>query len=858
MTRITASSVIANCTDRASGRNVRVQLAILHPCRLIGLTGALCALSFAAALASPRFTNILPHGAQRGTEVDVVLYGDSFGDAEEVLLYDKGLEIVSLVQPEEENQKGKQLKLRFRIAPDCRLGTQRMRLRTRTGLSDLFTFHVGALPVVDEKEPNTDFAAPQAIDKNVTVHGRVDNEDVDYYVVDGKKGERLSVEVFGIRLGYSSTGNFFDPYVAILNDKRFEITASDDAALVWNDAVASIIVPEDGKYIVQVRDAAYTGDGRAYYLLHVGNFPRPQAIVPAGGKPGETVKVTFLGDVAGDFQQDVALPAQPPERFALDVADAGGIAPSPHAFRISPLDNVLEAEPNNAAQEATPGPAPAAFNGLLAQPGDADYFKFTAKQGQVFDIECYARRIRSALDPVLYVCNAQGGRIAGNDDSRGPDSYQRFQVPADGEYLLEVRDHLGNGGPAFTYRVEITPVTPKLVANTLDVRRYIQPRIVVPQGGGCGVVLNVARQDFGGPVAFRGENLPDGVSLECPEGWRGGAQMPLVFYAAENAPLAGRYATIVTHLNDPGQPMVSVEAALKQDILMVRGQNNNVVWNEEQLRLPVVVREKLPFKLSVETPKVPLVRGGSMNLKVKCERAEGFTGPINVSVLLNPPGCSSSGSVAIAEGQTEAVIPMNAAGNAAVQTTLFAVQGFSRADDGFERTCTPFVPITVEEQYVTLQFAQTAVEQGKESPMVVKVTKRKDFEGEAQVTLLGLPANATAEPLKLTKDGAELVFTVKAAESAPVGDNKNLFCQVLVPEAGESVLHNLGTGRLRVDPPPPKPKTEPQPMPQPAPVAQAQPQPRPLSRLEQLRELQKQREGAQPAAAAPAASGGQQ
>ena len=821
-------------------------MRIIDRARLFCTAAALAVLCTASASASPRFQNILPHGGQRGTEVDVVLYGTNFEDAEEIMLYDRGMDVVSLEQPEEAN-KGRQLKVRFRIAADAPLGTQRMRLRARSGLSDLFTFHVGPLPVVDEKEPNTDFAAPQAIENNVTVHGRVDSEDVDYYAVDCKQGDRLTAEVFGLRLGYSSSGNFFDPYVAILNEQRFELAASDDTALVWNDAVASLIVPADGRYFIQIRDASYLGDGRAYYLLSIGSFPRPQGIVPAGGKTGETVKVTFLGDIGGDFQRDVTLPAEIPERFALDVADDRGTAPSPHVFRISALDNTIEAEPNNAAAEAGAGPAPGAFNGVLSQPGDVDYFKFTATKGQVYEVELYARRIRSALDPVLYICNAQGGRITGNDDSRGPDSYIRFQVPEDGDYLLEVRDHLNNGGPAYTYRIEVSPVTPKVVANTLDVRRYVQPRIIIPQGGGCGVVINVARQDFGGPIAFRPENLPAGVTVECPEGWRGGAQMPVVFYAAEDAPLAGTYANIVTHLNDPNQPNLKVEGPLKQEILQVRGPNNTTVWTEDQNRMAVVVREKLPYKVWLEAPKVPLVRGGSMNLMVKCERAEGFTAAINVNLLQNPPGCNSSGSVQIPEGQLEALIPMNAGGNAPVQTTMIAVRAMSRSEEGFETTCTPFVPLTVEEQYVTFEFAQSAVEQGKEAGMLVKVTKRKDFEGEAQVTLLGLPANTTAEPLKLTKDQPELVFTVKATEAAPVSDNKNLFCQVLVPEAGETILHNLGTGRLRIDPPPPMPVAQPAPTPEPMPmpVAETAPPPKPLSRLEQLRLQQKEREAGQ-------------
>ena len=50
-----------------------------------------------------------------------------------------------------------------KIAADCRLGEHAFRVRTATGISELRTFCVGALPVVEEKEPNSDFATPQTI-----------------------------------------------------------------------------------------------------------------------------------------------------------------------------------------------------------------------------------------------------------------------------------------------------------------------------------------------------------------------------------------------------------------------------------------------------------------------------------------------------------------------------------------------------------------------------------------------------------------------------------------------------------------------------------------------------------------------
>jgi hypothetical protein len=827
------------------------------------IAGVSFSMASVASAITPRMENVLPHGVQRGVETEIKLYGSNFADAQEILFYDPGIEVVSFVPSEDEKTKGKEITARLKVAADSPLGSHRFRIRTETGLSNLGNIYVGPLPVVEEKEPNSEFATPQVVTNNVCMHGRVDNEDVDYFVIDAKKGERLTAEVYGIRLGYSSGGNFFDPYVAILNASRFELSANDDEALVYNDSIASIIVPEDGKYIIQIRDAAYTGDGRAYYLLNIGQYPRPRGVIPSGGKPGEKIAVKFLGDIAGEFVQEFQLPTEPQDDYALNIQDATGAAPSAQPFRISDLTNIVEQEPNETvAQILFPStPAPVAFNGCLDKPGDQDYYKFNAKKGQVFEVELYGRRLRSAIDGVLYVCNKDGNGIASNDDSRGPDSYIRWACPEDGEYSILVHDQLRGGGPSYTYRVELQPVAPKVFASTVDFERYVQPQIVIPQGGGVGVQVAVTRQDVGGPVAFRSDNLPAGVSIECPEVWRGGGTMPVVFYAAPDAPVAGKFSKIITHTADPAKPELKVEGPVSQQVLMVLGANQQNVWREEQLRLPVVVTDALPFKVRIEPPKTPIVRGGSLNLKVIAERTEDFKGPIRVLLLQNPPGISSSNSVDIKENENEAIIPVTCNGDGALGTWPIVVRAQAdlspppadgmpmkrrrRGGQGRVETATPAIPLVIEDAYIQFELSQAAVEQGKEAVMSAKVTKRKDFEGEATATLVGLPANSTAEPMKITKDATEFVFTIKTAANTPPGNNQNLFCQVLIPENGDNVVHNIGKGRLRVDtPPPPKPNAPPpMPMPEPAPMpmAQAAPPPKPLSRLEQLRLEQKQK-----------------
>ena len=101
----------------------------------------------------------------------------------------------------------------------------------------------------------------------------------------------------------------------------------------------------------------------------------------------------------------------------------------------------------------------------------------------------------------------------------------------------------------------------------------------------------------------------------------------------------------------------------------------------------------------------------------------------------------------------------------------------------------------------------------------------------------------TTDAKTITKDTTELVFHLKTDKASPAGEPQNLFCQVVVTQDGEPIVHNLGTGQLRVDAPlPPKPNARPPPPPPPVAAAAARQARRagpaaekPLTRLEKLR-----------------------
>src|SRR5262249_1440865 len=126
--------------------------------------------------ASPVLGGVSPRGGQRGTEVTLTFSGARLSDAKEVLFYSPAFTVTKVAALNDNS-----VQATVKIAADCRLGEHAVRVRTESGISELRTFWVGALPVVEEKEPNSDFASPQKIAMNVTVVGTIQYEDVDYF-----------------------------------------------------------------------------------------------------------------------------------------------------------------------------------------------------------------------------------------------------------------------------------------------------------------------------------------------------------------------------------------------------------------------------------------------------------------------------------------------------------------------------------------------------------------------------------------------------------------------------------------------------------------------------------------------------
>ncbi len=801
---------------------------------------ALLALLTYGQAASPDLKSIFPRGGQSGTSVAVSLTGERLDDAEEIISYSPQIRVVDfkVVSPTE-------VTAGFTIDPACPAGEHLFRLRTKSGISYARSFHTGAFPSVPEVEPNNQFTEATPIQSGSTLTGISKNEDVDFFKIEAKKGERLSVEVEGIRLG----NVFWDPYVAILDSRKFELAACDDSALLVQDPYATLIAPEDGTYFIEVRDSSYAGNDSAHYRVHVGAFPRPTGVYPAGGKAGTTLPITYVGDLAGPIQETLTLPADAPTEFPLTASLNQLRSPSPNWFRVSPLENVLENGPNNSKDEAkanqTGATVPMAFNGIIETAKDEDWFRFTAKKDQKLDFQVFARQLRSPLDAVLELFNADGGGIGGNDDNGDkPDSrLSGFTIPADGDYYLRVRDQLARGAADFIYRVEVSPPTPSLKAYFTRFDRVdsqMRQQIPLPRGGRYAALVNVERANCGGPLTWDTTALPAGTTVESYPLPDGITQQVLLFQAAPEAPRASALAHLTPKSADPNQ---NFPARFTQNIEFVQGEPNQTPYvTATPSRVPIAVTDAAPFSLEIIKPVVPLVQSGTMDLKIKAIRAEGFKAPITVRMMWNPPGISSPGTVDIPEGQTEVTYQLTANGEAATKSWPITVLGETALNGGTLYNAAPFTEISVAPPWLTMKMEMGATETGKPGEIYCTIEVAKPFTGTAKVNLYGLPAKVTTIEKEFTATDKEVRFPVTTAPDSPVGKHQNLFCQAIIMENGAPIPHTTGQGGIfRVDAPPPAPAAPP---PAAAPVvAKADPPPaaptaKPLSRLEQLRQQQ--------------------
>jgi hypothetical protein len=547
-------------------------------------------LVFVSVLLSPTATAQFPQArlsslsrtaVRAGETVEVTLRGTDLEGATQLWFDHPGLTAVHV----------KDLTFRVSAGPDVPLGDHDLRAIGTFGVSNPRMFAVGDRPETGEVEPNNTPEKAGAIAINTVIHGEINGgADVDCFSFEGKGGQRLFLDLNAERIE-----SRLDATIRILRPSGTELAESRD--FFGLDPFLDVTLPTDGRYVIKVHDAIYSGSPDHFYRLTIHDGPHLDAILPVAIFPDAPSSLTLIGrrlgggaaaepafKVEGRAFERVTLPnpirdagARAEDRFGLarsfvppcavgllrgvelnyvrvSPSGAAPVVSNPLCVgrAIDPV--VLEQEPNDDEAHAQVVKPPCDITGTFAARNDSDVFRFAAKKGEVWWVEVLAERIGSMADPAFLIqkVGAKGQPpqdLAGGDDlpdaGSGPrfntqtvDAALRWQVPEDGLYQILISDLYSSqrGHPRLVYRLLIRREQPDFSVVLLPNSPAGADAVTVRAGGRTSAYVAAIRRDgFGGAIRVEPRGMPAGVLARPVTIGAGQVIAPIVFEAAEDA-----------------------------------------------------------------------------------------------------------------------------------------------------------------------------------------------------------------------------------------------------------------------------------------------------------------------------------
>ncbi|MFM9960359.1 MAG: hypothetical protein ACKV2Q_03940 [Planctomycetaceae bacterium] len=655
--------------------------------------------SASAQTAFPMLMSLKPVAVQIGTTSEVTVNSRySMHSAESVLVTGGGVlgEVVRPdVKPDDKSPNVVALKVKLTVAADAVPGVRDLRVVTAQGVSTVAQLVVVEDPVVVEQAKNDSMAEAQAITLPATACGCFEKaEDLDFFKFKVEAGQSLVFHVRSQRLQdrIHDLQAHSDPILTIRNAQGSTIAAADN--VFHGDPFLCHRFEQAGEYLLEMRDVRYNGNQYWEYAVEIHSRPFVRSVFPLAIAAGKEQRLSAIGSqLPVDPAVTLTLPSDLPpgiNRLRLPFADRPS---NPVATYVTALPTIIESDEDNndfAKVFAASDPqskienqkskiaTPCVINGRIDAPGDVDCFVFEAKKDDKLSFEVKARRLQSELDSTIRIVNATGATIAENDDLRlgkrgSQDSWiESLSIPADGKYVLEIRDMHLRGGEHFLYAIEVTQARPYFSLYADTDKTNLSP-------GVHGVMwVKVERKNgFTGAVQLHVDGLPAGITAECGRILSDkGTDGCIVFKAT---PEAGRIVAPLVirgtgvHAQADGQMIeLSALATTYQEMYQPGGGRGH--WPVDQHILAVIPPHDIRgIKLS--TTDISLKPGESKTIDVTIDRAPDFKANISLDVTMThlalfadtlPPGVTVDGKskTLLSNGATQGTITLVAAKNA--------------------------------------------------------------------------------------------------------------------------------------------------------------------------------------------------
>ena len=599
-----------------------------------------CAVSASAQQSYPMLMSVEPVAVQVGQTSQLVVKSRyTMEDAYQVLVSGDGVtgEVVLPKLKEGEKKPAALLSLpvRFTINPNATPGVRDFRIATPTGVSTVGQLVVVNDPVIVESDKNNTMESATEAKLPATLCGRIESaEDIDYFKFHVEAGDTLCFHVRCMRLQdrIHDLQKHADPILSIRNSSGSTIGSSDNVFAA--DPFLAHTFSNSGDYYLELRDVRYQGNQYWGYSVEVSKRPFVQTVFPLAVSANEKTSVGLIGHAVPDGEQRQVLLTSTATRIQDASIDLGSgfCQPIQMVSSVHPPVQETDSE-NNTLNQAQPLSIPGGVNGKIETQGDLDYFAFDAKKGERLTIEVIARRAGSSLDPHLRILNEQGGQQQIADDIRigkrnfADSRIENWTVPADGKYVIEVRDLQLRGGNPFVYFLNVTHSSPhfELFADT-------DKTPLTPGNSGVVYVRVERKNGFDGEVQLQVDGLPSGVTAACGKILPGRQDGCIVFSAAADTKPLVQNVRIggTTRLNDEqGEKSVHADATIYQETYQPGGGRGH--WPVESHAVSVGKPGDIR-QLTLSTHEIILKPGESTSIDVDIERAEGFDKNVSLEV----------------------------------------------------------------------------------------------------------------------------------------------------------------------------------------------------------------------------------
>jgi hypothetical protein len=636
-------------------------------------------LATASHIRAQVVSSLTPLALRPGQTQDLVVRGSGLTDARQ--LWTSFSQKTTLTPGAPKNGRNPaEVSFRVTVPAQAPLGIYGLRVTTTSGVSPLRLVMLDELPTVHASGANVSRASAQPLSLPTAVEGALSPTQLHYYKLHVEAGQRVSFEVYSRRIG-----SLLDPTLRLFDAAGREVTYSDDVPGLSEDAAISRTFRAAGDYVLELGDNLYQGGGDYFYHLRIGDFPAAVVPYPLAVQRSQEFTCHFADAAGGSIE---LVHAKAPSDVSqatlfLPARRSDGTAQGFAAVLLSNHRQATEAEPNNSPKTASPVKLGDDLNGRLETPDDADHFVFRGHAQDFVRFTSISRRLGSPADLVLRLLKSNGTPLATAESQASLEATLSATLPADGDYVLEVRDLNRRGGPGFVYHVESVaePATPAkghsgpgrpvhsfALAAAVD-------SIVIPAGGTAAIPISALRSRYGGPIALRAIDLPAGVK-SCPT-WMGRGEDAVELTLQSTADLP---AGLIHSIRIVGSPEHSESSVTAQTTDAVRSQLGNMPYPPSSLctKVALVAGPHPGFVLRTEPAAVEVPAGGSVNFKVIAERQKTFDEEIALAVAPAkkglPPGVTA-GIKPIAKGALSTEITITADGKAAPNVATLVLIG---------------------------------------------------------------------------------------------------------------------------------------------------------------------------------------